>query len=70
MVVELDRGCAHLIFPYGVFAVLSVDAYWPPIGAETCSKQCTIKSSTETLLRTVVLRKALVDKKKYLNITN
>jgi hypothetical protein len=30
MMVELDRGCAHLIFPYGVLygcvAVLSVDA--------------------------------------------
>jgi hypothetical protein len=34
MMIELDRGCAHLIFPYGVFygcaAVLSVDAYWTP----------------------------------------
>jgi hypothetical protein len=30
MMVELDRGCAHLIFPYGVFAVLSVDVYWTP----------------------------------------
>jgi hypothetical protein len=34
MMIELDRGCAHLIFPYGVLygyvAVLSVDAYWSP----------------------------------------
>jgi hypothetical protein len=30
MVVELDRGCAHLIIPYGVFVVLSVDVYWTP----------------------------------------
>jgi hypothetical protein len=32
IMVELDRGCAHLIFPYGVLygcvAVLSVDAYY------------------------------------------
>jgi hypothetical protein len=32
--IELERGCAHLIFPYGVLygcvAVLSVDAkFWP-----------------------------------------
>jgi hypothetical protein len=33
---------------------------WPPIGAETCSKQCTIKSSTKTLLRPVVLRKSII----------
>jgi hypothetical protein len=34
MMIELDRGCAHLISPYGVLygcvAVLSVDAYWTP----------------------------------------
>jgi hypothetical protein len=34
MMIELDRGCAHLIFPYGVLsgcvAALSVDAYWTP----------------------------------------
>jgi hypothetical protein len=32
---------------------------WPLIRAETCSKLCTIKSSTKTLLRMVVLRKSI-----------
>jgi hypothetical protein len=34
MMIELDIGCAHLIFPCGVLcgcvAVVSVDAYWTP----------------------------------------
>jgi hypothetical protein len=34
VIMELSRGCSHLISPYGVLygcvAVLSVDAFWSP----------------------------------------
>jgi hypothetical protein len=34
MMIEPDRGCAHLIFPYGVcmgtLRFFSVDGYWIP----------------------------------------